>query len=459
MSQNAMSQKRMLLGCFSPPPGHHLAAWRFQSVDPAACVDIQFYIDMVRKLEASCFDFFFLSDGAGIRTHYDNLESLSRWGRIVQFEPLTLMAALSVVTSRIGLVATASTSYNEPYNLARKLASLDLMSGGRTAWNIVTSVTDAEAQNFNRDHQLDHATRYGRAEEFLQVVTGLWRSWDQDAFVFDQKNGIFFDPKKARILNHVGEHFKVKGPLNVPRSPQGNPVLVQAGSSENGKAFAARWAEVMFTAQDNISVAIDFRREMRERAQHLRRDPDAIRVMPGVLCIVGENDEDAYGRLNQMQALVPEETSREMLKGQLGDVQLDWTNLDKPLGNIPLTNGSQSRQALLIKRAQTDGLSLRQLMNLVAVGRGHLVVVGGPHTIANQMEQWFREGAVDGFNVMPSHLPEGLDHFIEKVLPILQARGLVQSRYQGRTLRENLSDRAFNEEKINEGKIYEDCHT
>lgn len=433
------TRSRLILGCFCPPPGHHLAAWRLEGVEPGACVDLEVYMELVQKLEKSFFDFFFISDGVGVRTHYESLDSLSRWGRIVQFEPTTLMAALATVTKNLGLVATASTSYHEPFNVARKFASLDLISQGRMAWNIVTSVTDAEAQNFNRQKQMPHQERYERADEFVQVVRGLWNSWDADAFVYDKENGRYFNPEKARILNHQGKYFSVRGPLNVPRSPQDYPVLVQAGSSETGKGFAARWAEIMFTAQDSLDDAIAFRKEMRERASASGRNPDDIRIMPGVVCVVGETDEDAFKRLNWMQSLVSESVAKEMLMGQLGDVPIDWSRLDEPVSELPATNGSQSRQQLLFKRASREGLTLRQLMNLVSIGRGHLVAIGSGQKVANLLAEWFECGAVDGFNIMPTHYPEGLDMFIEHVLPVLREKKLIQTSYKSTQLRSNIS--------------------
>lgn len=431
-------QSHMKLGGFVPPPGHHVAAWRMPGVDPGSSLDVDFYRRIAQRLEEACFDFLFLSDGVGIRTQYADLDDLSKWGRIVQLEPLTLMAALSIVTSKIGLVATASTSYNEPFNLARKFSSLDFISRGRIAWNIVTSVTDAEAQNFGLDRQPEHEIRYRRASEFMQVVDGLWKSWDQSAFVHDKARGRFFDPTKARILNHSGESFKVRGPLNLPRSPQGRPVLVQAGSSDTGMDFAAKWADVVFTAQTDLADAKNFYSELKERVELNGRKKEQVYIMPGVFCFIADTQAEAESRYDEMQKLVHPDVASNLLMGLLGDVDISALDLDLPLSQLPETQGSRSRQNLLIKKSQREHITLRQLMASVTGGRGHLSLVGTPQYIADSLEEWFNEKAVDGFNIMPSHLPEGLDRFVDSVVPILQERKLLKTKYESITLRNNL---------------------
>jgi FMN-dependent oxidoreductase (nitrilotriacetate monooxygenase family) len=275
-------KKRIILGGFCPLPGHHPSAWKLSHVDPLSSLKFEEYIQVAKKLEEAAFDFFFLSDGVGIRAPSENLESLSQWGRLIQFEPAVLMSALAQHTKEIGFVATMSTTYQEPFHIARFFSSLDHITKGRIAWNIVTSVTDAEAQNFSLKKQISHEIRYDRAHEALQVVTGLWNSWDEDAFDKSLTREIFFDPAKARFLNHSGKYFSVRGPLNIHRSPQNFPVLVQAGSSEMGRNFAARWSEIIFTAQMDLASAIEFGKDIRIRCSAFNRDPLPL-IMPGGL--------------------------------------------------------------------------------------------------------------------------------------------------------------------------------
>lgn len=380
----------------------------------------------------------FLSDGQGVRTHYSDADELSRWGRVVHFEPLTLLSALAPLTSHIGLTATASTTYQEPFNVARQFASLDWLSRGRAGWNIVTSVTDAEAQNFNLNAQPDHDTRYRRADEFLQVVSGLWDSWEDDAFIFDKSSGRSFRPEAMRILDHKGEFFQVRGPLNVARSPQGRPVLIQAGSSGVGQAFAAKWADVIFTAQDNIQDGRTFRSGVRELAEQAGRTPDTLRVLPGIFVVVADSVAQAEDQYQALQDLVDPVVGLGLLTGLLGDVQLDGLALDEPLPPLPPTQGSVSRQELLYDRATREGLTLRQLYLSVTGARGHLFALGTATMIADTMEEWFRSGACDGFNVMPAQLPDSLEAFVSKVVPELQRRELFRTSYAGSSLREHL---------------------
>lgn len=428
----------MRLGAFLPMPGHHVAAWRHPDAHPGGGLDIAYYTEVVRTAERGLFDLIFLSDGLGVRTHYKDEDELSRWGRVVHFEPITLLSALAVATERIGLCATASTTYWEPFHVARKFASLDHLSGGRAGWNIVTSVTDAEAQNFNLEAQPAHATRYRRAREFMEVVTGLWDSWEDDAFVYDKESGRYFDPDKLHILDHRGEFFSVRGPLNVARPPQGYPVLLQAGSSGDGQDFAARWGEVIFTAQQTLEQARAFYAGIKEQVEAYGRDPDEVKVLPGVFPVVGRTRSEAEAKYEQLQELVDPVVGLGLLTSQLGDVDASRFDLDAPLPELPETEGSKSRQALVYEQARRGGLTVRQLYLEVAGARAHRFVLGTPDEVADALEEWFVDGGADGYNVMPPYLSAGLDDFVELVVPELQRRGLFRTSYEGRTLRENL---------------------
>lgn len=432
------TKRQMHLGAFLPPPGHHIAAWRHPRACPNGGLDFDYYADLARTAERGKFDFIFLSDGLGIRTHYKDKDELSRWGRIVNFEPITLLSALSVVTHNIGLTATASTTYNEPFHIARKFASLDYLTGGRSGWNVVTSVTDAEANNFNLDKQPDHTTRYRRAREFMVVVTGLWDSWEDDAFLFDKQSGRYFDPNKLHILEHRGEFFSVRGPLNVARPPQGRPVIVQAGSSEDGMDFAAKWAEVIFTAQQTLQQAQGFYRSMKNQVRKHGRSPDDIKILPGVFPVVGRTLSEAEDVYATLQGLVDPVVGIGLLTTQLGDVDISTLNLDETLPELPMTEGSQSKQKLIYDQARSKGLTIRQLYLAVSAGRGHRFVLGTPEIIADQLEEWFVNEGADGFNVMPPYLPDQLTEFVDLVVPELQRRGLFRKEYEGCTLRENL---------------------
>jgi N-acetyl-S-(2-succino)cysteine monooxygenase len=427
----------MKLGAFLPAPGHHVAAWRHPESMAGGGLDFDYYRSIVQTAERGLFDLVFLSDGVGIRTHYNDKDELSRWGRMVHFEPITLLSALAVHTKHIGLTGTASTTYNEPFNMARKFASLDFLSAGRAGWNVVTSASDAEAKNFSLDKQIEHATRYRRAREFMQVVTGLWDSWEDDAFLYDKEAGRYFDPDKLHVLNHVGDFFKVQGPLNVARSPQGYPVIVQAGSSADGQDFAASVAEVMFTAQQTLPQAQALYRSMKEQVAQHGRSPDHIKIMPGLFPVIGRTLAEAEDKYAQLQDLIDERVGLGLLSDRLG-VEASVFPLDEPLPELPETEGSKSRQQLVYDQARREGLTVRQLYKAVAGGRGHRVVLGTPDDIADQMQDWFVNEAADGFNIMPPYLPGCLTEFVDQVIPVLQQRGLFRTAYEGSTLRENL---------------------
>jgi N-acetyl-S-(2-succino)cysteine monooxygenase len=434
-----MSTKKaqLRLGAFLLNTGHHVAAWRHPDAWAEGGLDFLHYRRLAQTAERAKFDMVFLADGVAVRRDH-NLEALSRSGQIVHFEPITLLSALSVVTEHIGLVATASTTYNEPYHLARKFASLDHLSGGRAGWNVVTSATEAEAHNFNRDRHMEHALRYERAREFLQVVTGLWDSWDDDAFVRDKESGVYVDPDKLHVLNHKSKHFSVRGPLNVARPPQGYPVIVQAGASQDGQEFAAATAEVIFTAQQTLAEAQAFYAGIKGRLAKYGRSPDHLKIMPGVFPVIGRTQEEAKEKYDQLQELIHPTVGLALLSGLVGGVDLSAYPLDGPLPQLPETNLQKSRLKLVSDLAGRENLTIRQLYLAVASARGHRTIWGTPEQIADQLEDWFVNSAADGFNIMPPYLPGGLDDFVELVIPVLQRRGLFRTEYEGRTLRENL---------------------
>ncbi|TCK34445.1 FMN-dependent oxidoreductase (nitrilotriacetate monooxygenase family) [Paraburkholderia sp. BL8N3] len=439
MSQNEQQQKpkrQMHLGAFLMETGHHIAAWRHPDADAHGGLDFAHYARLAQVAERAKFDAIFFADSVGVRdTH---LPSLSRTARADHFEPLTLLSALSVVTRNVGLIATVSTTFNEPYNLARKFASLDHLSGGRSGWNLVTSSTESEALNFSFEQHPDHAVRYERAREFYDVVAGLWDSWEDDAFLRDKPSGVYFDPDKLHLLNHRGRHFKVRGPLNVARSPQRWPVVVQAGASEAGKELAAATAEVVFVAHQTLEEAQEFYRDLKGRLARYGRNADHLKIMPGIFPVIGRTEAEARAKFEQLQDLIHPDVGLSLLSNMSGGVDLSQFPVDGPLPELPETNGGRSRQRLLFDLARRENLTIRDLYLRIAGARGHQQVVGTPQSIADQLQQWFEEGGADGFNIMSPWLPGGLIEFAELVVPELQRRGLFRTEYEGRTLRENL---------------------
>ncbi|MDD0841595.1 LLM class flavin-dependent oxidoreductase [Pseudomonas sp. Gutcm_11s] len=428
------SPRQLSLGAFLMAGGHHIAAWRHPDV-VANPLDFGQYRRAAQIAEAAKFDALFVADSVAASTD----AIASHTSRSVYFEPLTLLSALSAITERIGLVSTVTTSYNEPYHVARKFASLDHLSGGRAGWNLVTSDAAAEAFNFGRDAHIPHAERYSRAREFHQVVRGLWDSWADDAFVHDQAGGQFYDPARLHVLNHSGEHFRVQGPLNVARSPQGRPVVVQAGSSETGRELAAETAEVVFTAQTSLAKAQAFYADLKGRLAKYGRGEDELKIMPGVFIVVGASEAEAREKFEQFQELVEPEVGVALLGRMLGNFDLSGYPLDGPLPELPLTeNGQQSRQKLLTELAGSEQLTLAQLGRRIAGGRGHHSLIGTPTQIADELQAWFEGRGADGFNVLVPHLPLGLEDVATQVVPELQRRGLFRTEYRGRTLREHL---------------------
>ncbi|WP_416414320.1 LLM class flavin-dependent oxidoreductase [Pantoea sp. App145] len=427
---------QMHLGAFLQDAGHHIAAWRHPDAPVGAGMNFDHFHHLASRAETAKFDMVFLGDQMTFQ--YEEDETLGRTSRTVNFEPLTLLSALATSTQHIGLIATASTSYNEPYHVARKFSSLDHISNGRAGWNIVTSWTGGEARNFNRAEVMEHGLRYRRAQEFVEVVKGLWDTWDADALLDDRQQGKFFDPERLHILDHQGEFFQVRGPLTIARAPQGYPVLVQAGSSADGQSLAARHAEVIFTAQRNLTDAQHFYRTVKSQLEGWGREPDSLKIMPGIFPVVGKNAAEAREKFERLQALVSPEIGWPVLARHLGGFDLSGYSPDDPVPELPLTQGNQSRQALLLKFAHEENLTIRQLYWHVTGTRGHWAVFGSPEEIADVLEEWFTAGAADGFNIMAPWLPGGLEEFIDHVVPILQRRGLFRTAYQGSTLRDHL---------------------
>lgn len=430
-----MTRREMVLGAFLYPTGYHVAAWRHPDVPADAGVNPAHYVELARTAERGTMDFLFLPDSAAVRG--TDVTALSRTAirYVAQFEPMTLLGALSVVTSRIGLTATLSSTYNEPYSVARAMASLDHLSAGRAGWNLVTSQNPQEAFNFGYTAQPEHADRYRRAEEFVDVVCGLWDSWRDTAFVRDKATGFYFDPTAYTPLEHKGEFFSVRGPLNIPRSPQGRPVLLQSGSSKDGRTLAARTAEVVFTAQPDLAAARRFRADVRARAAAFGRAP---LVLVGVNPFVGATHDEALGKFQELQDLIDPVVGLALLASELGGVDLSGHPLDGPLPELPLSNAGRSRQRLLTELAEREGLTIRQLYQRVAGPRGHRQVCGTPDEVADDLESWVDAGAADGFVVMPPRLPGSLDDFVDLVIPRLRDRGRFRHAYRGATLRDHL---------------------
>ena len=427
--------RQMRLGAFLRSFGHHVAAWRHPESPSDADVNFDFYLRLARIAERGLFDLLFIADNSSVPDQDHDI--LSRTAYVMRIDPIPLMSALAAVTREIGLVCTSTTTYNEPYLVARRFAALDHISGGRSGWNLVTSGNPAEAFNFGLSAHPDPADRYKRAREFAEVVVGLWDSWDEDAFVRDKESGVFFDPEKMHVLNHSGEHFRVRGPLNIARSPQGRPVMVQAGSSDDGRDLAAATAEVIFTAHPSLAGAQAFYSDLKERVQRYGRDPESVKIMPGIFATVGRTEDEAQRKYEDLQNLIDPAVGLNMLSAYM-NFDLSGYAVDGPLPELPAALMAQGRPALLASMARRDNLTIRQLYMHMAGGRGHMQIVGSPTQVADLLEEWFTAGAADGFNIMPPVLPSALEDFVELVIPELQRRGLFRTHYEGRTLREKL---------------------
>jgi alkanesulfonate monooxygenase len=427
--------RRLRLGAFMRPVSIHTAAWRY----PGAWADANFSFPhlkyLAQTLERGLFDAFFMADHQAVMNM--PMEALKRSATVTSFDPLTLLPALAVVTERLGLIATASTTYNEPYQVARRFASLDHISNGRAGWNLVTSGNPNEAMNFGRDEHVAHADRYRRAREFYDVVTGLWDSWADDAFLRDQESGVFFRPEGMHVLNHKGAELSVRGPLNVARPIQGWPVIVQAGSSEAGREIAAETAEMVFTSQASLEQGRAFYADVKGRMARYGRAADQLLILPGCFVVVGATESEAREKKARLDSLVNAESSIASLSVQLG-TDASHFDLDGPLPEIPETNASKSARERLVEKARRENLTVRQLAQYVGGSYGSLEMIGTPAMIADEMEAWLRQDGSDGFNIMFPFLPEGLEDFVDRVVPELQRRGIFRTAYEGRTLRENL---------------------
>lgn len=425
----------MAMGLFYRSLGHHVAAWRDPAIDAGAHFSMAHFREIAQLAEAACFDFMFTADFLALFGADDR----AQWSRTLmasRHEPLTMSAALAAMTERIGLISTVSTTFCEPMHVARMFASLDQISGGRAGWNVVTSATPSEAENFGMDRLPSSTDRYDRAEEFVDVVTGLWDSWEADAYLGDRRSGLFVDETKIHELWHSGRHFRVRGPLPIPRSPQGRPVIVQAGTSGPGRALAGRVAEVVFCVQQTLDSARAYARDIRSIAAANGRDPAQVKVMPGVMIVVAPTTAEAEDRYAALQALIPDVVGVAQLSGFMG-TDLSAFPPDGPMPELDrVPDIGHGRMMYDIARA--EGLTIREAWQRFAGQRGHRVVLGDPVRVADALAEWFEAGACDGFNVMPPTFPRDLRAICDLLVPELRRRGLMRTAYEGRTLREHL---------------------
>ncbi|MBF6130457.1 LLM class flavin-dependent oxidoreductase [Nocardia brasiliensis] len=425
-----MSGKQFHLNAFLMGVGHHEAAWRHPRTEAHRVLDVRHFQELGRIAERGKLDSVFFADGLAVGPRIER-------NTLAVFEPVTLLSAIAAATTHVGLIATASTTYHEPFNLARKFASLDHISGGRAGWNIVTSAGADEAFNFGYDGVPEHARRYERAQEFVEVVNQLWDSWEEDSIVLDTVTGVFADPGKVHTIDYAGPRFKVRGPLNSPRTPQGRPLLVQAGSSESGKEFAARHAEAVFTAQRTLAEGQAFYRDLKARLPKYGRCADELKVLPGLVPFIADTEAAARALEQEFTDLISPDYALRQLSTMLG-VDLTAHALDAPLPPLPSENDIEthkSRFTLVKELAANENLTVRQLIGKLGGGRGHRTFAGTPTQIADELQSWFDNGAADGFNIMPPYLPGGLDDFVDRVVPILQERGLFRTEYTADTLR------------------------
>ncbi|MFF2890520.1 LLM class flavin-dependent oxidoreductase [Paenibacillus sp. NPDC057967] len=425
-------RKQMSLGAFLFSFGHHFAAWRHHLTEADSVIDLNFYKRNAQAAERGKMDMIFFADALSLPDKEDVVHDVSS----VYPDASTVISALAGVTERIGLAATVSTTFNEPFNLARRFATLDHLTGGRTAWNVVTSTKNTEARNFGADNLPHHGNRYERAHDFLNAVNALWDSWEESALVFDKENGQFADTTRIHATLHDGPFFRVQGPLNIPRPPQGKPVIVEAGTSEAGQKLAAQTADVVFTACADLRQAQQFYGQLKSQLAAFNRQPDELKVMPGVMFFLGDTVEEAKAREAEFHELIVPEASTSYLS-RLLNYDLSGYPVDGPLPDIP-AEGNSSRAKMVMEKAKQDGLSIRELGLYFSVARGHLTVTGTAEQIADKLQEWFESEACDGFNIMPPYLPGGLEQFVDRVIPLLQARGLFRTDYEGNTLREHL---------------------
>jgi N-acetyl-S-(2-succino)cysteine monooxygenase len=431
-----MERRQIKLSAFIASTGHHPAAWRHPTANLDGLVHLPHWVELAQTAERGKFDLLFLADGAGVVDMEP--EVLARFGQPGGFEPLTLLSALAVMTRHIGLVATVSTTFSEPYTVARQFASLDHLSGGRAGWNVVTSQGDFIARNYSRESMPTHDDRYERAAEYLEVAKGLWDSWDDDAFrAADPDAGLAFDPEALHVLGHRGEHFSVRGPLNVPRPVQGHPLIVQAGASDDGRELAARTAEMVYTPAQTLDLAQAYYADVKGRMERYGRDPSELLIAPGIFPVVGDSAADARRRYDELQQRVDPAVGLSLLSMFAGGFDLTKFPLDGPLPELPPSEQGQGRMKLLAELAQRENLTLRELYLRFAMVRGHRLVVGTAEQIADELEEWFDARGADAFNVVPP-LPSGLTEFVDEVVPVLQRRGLFRTEYEGTTLRDRL---------------------
>jgi len=431
-----MSEDRKLhLGAFMRPVTIHAGAWRYPGAYADANFNFEHIVQFAQKLERGKFDAFFMADHLAVLNM--PMDALKRSATPTSFEPMTLLPALAMVTEHLGLVATGSTTYDEPYHVARRFASLDHISGGRAGWNVVTTSNPNASMNFGRDDQMEHDERYNRAREFYDVVTGLWDSWADDAFIHDQESGVYFDPDKMHVLNHEGKYLKVRGPLNIGRPIQGHPVIVQAGASNAGRQLAAETAEAVFTAQSDLVAGQAFYADVKGRMKTVGRNPDHMKVLPACMVIIADSREEARAKRMKLDSLVHYESAIAALSIALG---VDASKFDQDGAlphNIPETEAGQSSRERAIKAAKDDNLTVRELAQRLG-GHSSLCLMGTPGEVAGEMEEWLMTRGSDGFTIQFPYVPEGLDDFVDRLVPVLQDRGLFRTEYEGKTLRENM---------------------
>ncbi len=427
--------RQLHLNLFIHSRGHHEAAWRHPAASPLPLTDIRYYQDLAQRAEAALFDSIFLADQLALGG--DVAQAPRTW-----LEPITVLAAMAVATSRVGLIATASTTYTEPFNLARQFASIDHISNGRAAWNVVTSWLASAAENYGGAGQVSHADRYARGEEFMAVVKALWDSWGADAVIDDRAAGVYARRDRIRSIKHRGDFYTVAGPLNMPRCPQGRPVLVQAGSSDTGRRFAARHADAVFTAHMAKATAQEFYADLKTLAAAEGRRPEEVLILPGLSPMIAATETEAQRLAREVDDLADPEVGRKRLSGRFGGHDFSDLPLDRPLSPTDFPDpdsveAARSRTEVILNLVRRDKPTLRQLLSYLAGARGHFVTAGTPEQIAGLIEDWFTEGAADGFNIMPPLLPAQLDVFSAEVIPILQRRRLFRTQYEGTMLREH----------------------
>ena len=429
------AKRQLHLNLFIHGRGHHEASWRHPASSPLALTDISYYQDLAQRAEAALFDSIFLADQLALGD--DAAQAARTW-----LEPVTVLAAVAAATERIGMIATCSTTYTEPFNLARQFGSLDHISNGRVGWNIVTSWLATAAANYGGAGQISHTDRYARAEEYMAVVTALWDSWAEDAVIDDRANGRYARPDRIRPIGHKGEHYQVAGPLNLPRTPQGRPVFVQAGSSDTGRRFAAHHAEAVFTAHMEKATAQAFYADLKSLIAAEGRSPEQVLILPGLSPMIAATEAEAQLMMRETNELSDPDVGRKRLSGRFGGHDFSHLPLDRPLvpGDFPepsSVEAARSRTEVILGLVRRENPTLRQLLGMLAGARGHFTFAGTPEQVADLIEDWFTDGAADGFNIMPPLLPSMLDVFSTEVIPLLQRRGLFRTAYEGKTLREH----------------------